>query len=42
MSILTKPRRKLHCGRSEENTQLSLVIGNEILQQKIQNKTLKH
>lgn len=42
MSILTKPRGKLHCGRAEENTQLSLVIGNEILQQKIRNKTLKH
>lgn len=33
---------KLHCGRAEENIQLSLVIGNEILQHKIQNKTLKH
>lgn len=33
---------ELHCRRAEENIQLSLVIGNEILQHKIQNKTLKH
>ena len=44
MSILTKPVEggELHCRRAEENIQLSLVIGNEILQHKIQNKTLKH
>ena len=42
MSIITKPGGKLYCGRTQEDIQLSLLIGNEILQQKIQNKTLKH
>lgn len=37
MSIITKPGSKLYCGRTQEDIQLSLLIGNEILQQKIQN-----
>ena len=42
MSIITNPGGKLYCVRTQQDIQLSLLIGNEILQQKIQNKTLKH